>query len=73
MRAIGDKTPLPARQLRFSKDMIAIAICLGVLGIVLIFGPWPLGMMPGVLCVALGLGVFLTAGYYWGCDNESCS
>lgn len=73
MKPSEEMKPLPVRQLRFSKDMVGLAIGLGLLGLGLIFGPWPWGMMPGVLCVAVGLGVFMTAGYYWGCDNESCS
>lgn len=37
------------------------------------FTPWHDGPVAGAVCAALGLLVFFTAGYYWGCDNETCS
>ena len=64
---------LPQRRLRFSKRMVALSLVLMAAGAALLFSPGAYNPMAGVACGALGMAVFFTAGYYWGCDNESCS
>ena len=68
-----DQAALPPRTLRFSRRMVALALCLAVLGAAMIFSSWQYGLMIGVASCASGFAVFFTAGCYWGCDNESCS
>ena len=70
---LNDQSALPQRQLRFSKGVVLVAAALLAAGIVLMLGPWAHAFMAGVSFSALGLGLFFTAGYYWACDNESCS
>jgi hypothetical protein len=73
MKLKDEKKALPARYLRFSKEMVAVSAVLVVAALGLIVSPWHYGPVVGGVSGGLGLGVFLTAGYYWGCENESCS
>jgi hypothetical protein len=65
--------PLPKNKLNFSKGMVALSVLFVAVGVALMMGPWTYALMAGVTSAALGLGLFFTAGYYWGCDNETCS
>lgn len=69
----AEKKPLPKERLRFSKGVVASASALFVLGIILILGPWAHARLAGLVLGALGMGAFLMGGFYWACDNESCS
>jgi hypothetical protein len=64
---------LPKKTLRFSKRMVALSLMLVAGGIVLMTSAWSHALMAGLSCATLGFGLLFTAGYYWGCDNESCS
>jgi len=64
--------PLPRGRVRFSKRMVVVSVVMILAGLALIFSPWRLGLLTGVLAASLGLGIFFSAGYYWTCDNESC-
>lgn len=64
---------LPKQRLRFSKGMVALSLAMVAGGVALILRPWASFPMAGVILAASGLGVFFAAGYYWTCDNVSCS
>ena len=62
------------RHLRFSKGTVAVSAALGLAGLfILLRATWQYSLLAGVVLLGAGIGTFLTAGYYWGCDNESCS
>ena len=67
------KRPLPGRLVRWSKRLVALAALVIAVGLALIVGPWAWGALVGGLVFGIGLTVLLTASYYWGCGNESCS
>jgi predicted Kef-type K+ transport protein len=73
MDLIKEKRALPQRYLRFSKEMVGLSLVLLAVAYGLIVSSWRLGPVVGGVCGGLALGVFFTAGYYWGCENESCS
>ena len=77
MDPIEEKRPLPYRRLLASKRLVALALVMNGIGLALITRTWFRGemdgMMAGVVCTALGFGLLAVGGYYWGCDNESCS
>ena len=64
---------LPPRRLRFSRGVSACSAVLVLAGISLVFTAWRFGPVAGAICAALGLGLFFVSGYYWTCDNETCS
>jgi hypothetical protein len=68
----GNKT-LFRRYLRFSKRLVAVSLGLLVLGFALILGAPSPGRLVGVVICGLALVALSLSGYYWGCDNESCS
>jgi hypothetical protein len=64
---------LPERRLFLSKVMVVLALlCIG-LGLALMVGPWSFGAVAGAASGALGMVIIFMAGYYWGCENETCS
>lgn len=73
MNTANDKKMLPARQLRFSKRMVALSLVLITAGAIWIMNPWPYAMAGGVILCGAGFALFFIAGYSWGCENESCS
>ena len=73
MNPLNDKKLLPARQLRFSKRMVALSLVLIIAGAALVMSSWPHAMAGAVMLCGSGFVIFFSAGYYWACDNESCS
>jgi hypothetical protein len=73
MKSNNETKSLPKNRLRVSKRMTGLSLLLVAAGITTMMGPWSQAVMAGLGCAALGFGFFFTAGYYWGCDNESCS
>jgi hypothetical protein len=73
MNASDQAKPLPARTLKFSRRMVALSVLLLIGGGALAMSAKPHALLLGVACAALGFAIFFTAGYYWACENESCS
>lgn len=73
MEMNDDKKMLPKRSLIFSKRMVALALALIAGGVAMVLSPWGYGKVVGVTFCAVGFWVLFTAGYYWGCENETCS
>jgi hypothetical protein len=73
METANDKKPLSPRTLRFSKGMLALSLFFLAAGCVLMMSSFKYALMSGVACSAVGFGIFFTVGYYWACENESCS
>ena len=63
----------PPRRLRFSRRVSLCSAVLVAAGIAMVFDPWRFGPVAGAISAALGLGIFFASGYYWTCDNETCS
>lgn len=73
MKMSEEMKPLTKRSLRMSKRIVVASLLLLAVGLGLVFSPWKMAMTSGVALCAVALGIFLSAGLYWGCDNESCS
>ena len=59
--------------LRLSKGMVAFSLLLLAIGVAVMLSDWGYALVVGAFLMSLAMGIFFTAGYYWGCDNESCS
>jgi hypothetical protein len=70
--ADGDLCPLPRRWLRMSRGFAAAGGALLLGGLLLVFLGGPEGPVLGSLVGGLGLGLLLSAGYYWGCGTKGC-
>lgn len=63
----------PLRHLRFSRGMVALSLILLIAGMAVLLSDWAYGLVVGASLMSVAMGIFFTAGYYWGCENESCS
>lgn len=75
MRATSATPPvkLPEKKLRFSRRTVALSMVLVALGVAGVFGPWKFAPVAGAILGGVGMVLFFSAGYYWTCDNDSCS
>ena len=64
---------LPEKRLRFSKSVVAFSLFMIGAGLALMFCHRRFGPMTGAVCIGAGFVCFFTAGYYWACENETCS
>jgi hypothetical protein len=68
------KIPLPKARLRMCKRLVLLG--LGLMGGGLILATAFPGGNISALCLglsAVGLTLFIVSGFYWSCDNETCS